>query len=114
MAGISQLKPKVELALFSEDFPENPAFDLDIARLCLAIKELGSLNAAARHVGMAYSRAWRILKNAEEALGQPLLIRDGAHGSTLTELGEELVETFDELRKSIDSYAAEQVAAKLG
>lgn len=50
-------------------------------------------------MGMAYSKAWRIVKETEEAFGMRLLHREGAHGSTLTEEGAFLLESFDQLEE---------------
>lgn len=47
-----------------------------------------SLNRAAKSMGMAYSKAWRIVNEAEGQLGCKLIERDGARGSTLTPAGE--------------------------
>ena len=41
-----------------------------------------SLNRAAKSMGMAYSKAWRIVNEAEGQLGCKLIERDGARGST--------------------------------
>ena len=46
-----------------------------------------SLNRAAKSMGMAYSKAWRIVNEAEGQLGCKLIERDGARGSTLTPAG---------------------------
>lgn len=62
-------------------------------RLLLAVEENGSLLAAAKSMGMAYSKATKLLKNAEAALGFPLTNRTtgGASGggSSLTKEGKE-------------------------
>ncbi len=110
----SCIKPVVNLSLVCDSALETPVFNADIARLCQGIQDYGSLNAAAHHAGIAYSRAWRIVKNAEEALGQKLLIRDGAHGSTLTDEGKRLLEAYDELFLRIESFAHAQVEAEFG
>ena len=47
-----------------------------------------SLNRAAKSMGMAYSKAWRIVNEAEGQLSCKLIERDGARGSTLTPAGE--------------------------
>lgn len=39
-----------------------------------------SLNRAAKSMGMAYSKAWRIVNEAEGQLGCKLIERDGARG----------------------------------
>ena len=38
-------------------------------RLLLAIEKTGSLRSASQSMGLAYSKAFRMIKNAEEALG---------------------------------------------
>lgn len=45
------------------------------ARLLHGVEETGSLRSAAMTMGMAYTKALRILRNAEEALGFPLTTR---------------------------------------
>lgn len=42
------------------------------------VERLGSLNKAAADMGMAYSKAWRIVKQAEEGLDVALFLRQGA------------------------------------
>lgn len=37
------------------------------------VMETGSLRASAARMGMAYSKAWKMLQNAEEVLGFPLV-----------------------------------------
>ena len=44
-------------------------------RLLHAIEETGSLRSAAISMGLAYTKALRIIKNAEAALGFPLTTR---------------------------------------
>ena len=62
-------------------------------RLLRAVEETGSLRAAAASMDMAYTKALKLLKNAEAALGFPLTMRaaggrDGG-GSALTPEGKE-------------------------
>lgn len=66
-----------------------------VVRICKSVERLGSLNRAAKEMGMAYSKAWRIVKNTEEALGVKLFVRQGASGSILTEEAKALVRIFD-------------------
>lgn len=72
------------------------------ARLLHAVEEHGSLRAAAASMGMAYTKALKILKNAENALGFPLTIRvtggrDGG-GSSLTLEGKEWLKRYESYR----------------
>lgn len=72
------------------------------ARLLHAIEEHGSLRAAALSMNMAYTKALRIISNAEAALGFPLTRRavggrDGG-GSRLTDEGKEWLSRYERYR----------------
>lgn len=71
-------------------------------RLLHGIEKTGSLRAAAMSMGMAYTKALKLLKNAERALGFPLTERtaggkDGG-GSSLTPGGKEWLERYEAYR----------------
>ena len=72
------------------------------ARLLNGIEEKGSLRAAALSMGMAYTKALTLLKNAEAALGFPLVIRTtggkSGGGSTLTKEGKEWLTKYEAYR----------------
>lgn len=78
-------------------------------RLLLGVEQTQSLRAAAQQMGMAYTKAFRIIKNAEAALGFPLLERvvggKGGGGSTLTPEGKELLKRYGAYRLSCDQMA---------
>ena len=61
-----------------------------------------SLNRAAKRIGMAYSKAWRIIKEAEEQLGCELLARNGARGSTLTDDGQRVLAAYRQLEQELN------------
>lgn len=69
------------------------------ARLLHGVEELGSLRAAAMDMDMAYTKAMRILKNAETALGFPLTSRTtggkSGGGSSLTPEGKAWLARYD-------------------
>lgn len=71
----------------------------------------GSMQDACAQMGMAYSKAWKILKEAEKSIGQPLLKRvtGGAGGgsSELTEEGRKLVEGYKAFTAMMDKAADE-------
>lgn len=52
---------------------ENKVFGPGIAQLLHRVRELHSLRAAASSMNMAYSKAWTVLRTAENALGYKLL-----------------------------------------
>lgn len=73
-------------------------------RLLLSIENTGSLRAAAASMDMAYTKALKLIKHAESALGFPLTMRaaggkDGG-GSVLTQEGKEWVERYGAYRNA--------------
>ena len=72
------------------------------ARLLRGIEEQGSLRAAASSMGMAYTKALTLLKNAETALGFLLVIRTtggkAGGGSILTQEGKEWLAKYEAYR----------------
>ncbi len=108
-----QLKPVIRLAVMSETSDSNSQFGRGIANLCIGVREMGSLNAAAKSMKMAYSKAWRIVKETEAALGIQLLNRDGAHGSTLTDEGNRLLDAYIAVDSKLQKVAEEEFAKLL-
>ena len=54
---------------------EEPDFGKGVAQLLSLTREKGSLSAAYKSMGMAASKAWKILKRAEADLGVKLVER---------------------------------------
>ena len=72
------------------------------ARLLRGIEEHGSLRSAAISMDMAYTKALKLLRHAEAAVGAPLTERstggkDGG-GSSLTPEGKEWLERYEAYR----------------
>ena len=105
MSDLANLKPTIRLSIMNPDAESGSLFGRGIASLCLGVRETGSLNAAAKGMGMAYSKAWRIIKDTEETLGVQLLLRDGAHGSTLTEDGNRVLDAFLAIEEHLSAEA---------
>ena len=86
-------------------------FGPGVAALLEEVREKRSLRAAAASMGMAYSKAWRIVRTAEEALGRKLLDstiggRNGG-GAVLTAEAETLLDAYQALRDEVTAYAQE-------
>lgn len=107
MSDLANLKPTIRLSIMNPDAESGSLFGRGIASLCLGVRETGSLNAAAKGMGMAYSKAWRIIKDTEAALDLQLLNRDGAHGSDLTEAGNKLLDTYLAIEERLQKEAEE-------
>lgn len=105
MNKLDNLLPVVRLAIVQPDNTSTAEFGRGIANLCRGVRETGSLNAAAKQMGMAYSKAWRIIKETESGLDLQILNRDGAHGSTLTAEGEALLDAYDQLNNTLQEDA---------
>lgn len=75
-------------------------------QLLARIHELGSLNKAAKSLGMSYRSAWGRLKDSEEALGQPLVVDQGGRkGFRLSEFGIAIVEAYAEWTRRVEDCA---------
>lgn len=94
------MKPVTKITLTDDNgikfFGEGPC------RLLRCVEKTGSLRAAAMEMEMAYSKACRILKQAETTLGFPLTSRstggkDGG-GSILTSEGKQLLRQYEAYR----------------
>ncbi len=78
-------------------------------RLLMAVQRNGSINAAARDLGISYRKAWAQLQALEELSPVPLLERrTGGRGGGETRLTPrtlELMERFDSLRQQVNQEA---------
>lgn len=105
MGQLQSLKIGVRLSVKNPTTSDKSVFGPGIAALCQGVRECGSLNAAAKNMRMAYSKAWRVVKEAEETLGMQLLLRDGAHGSSLTEDGSKLLDAYLAVEERLNEEA---------
>lgn len=80
-------------------FREEKCFGPGIAQLLRLVQEHHSLRAAAASIGMAYSKAWTILKQSQQQLGFKLLdsTTGGTNGggATLTPEAEAMLSCYD-------------------
>ena len=83
-------------------------FGPGVAELMQQVQVRQSLRSAAASMGMAYSKAWRIIHGAEEALSCKLISstiggRNGG-GATLTPEGEAFLAAYLKLESELTSY----------
>lgn len=104
----------VKLTLCTED----KFFGPGVCELLEGIRETGSIQAAAAKMDMSYSKAWKILKRAEEEMGTALINRvsGGKNGgsSTLTEAGEKAVREFRSMEGKLSAVAEELLKESKG
>ena len=105
---------KTRITIRNEEHSAGHGFGRGIELLLTGIEQHGSLNRAAKELGMAYSKAWRIIRQAEEELGVQLIDRDGAHGSTLTEDGATFLARYREMLAAAAASISCSVVAQPG
>lgn len=84
-------------------------FGPGIAALLHRVEEYRSIRQATASMGMAYSKAWAIIRRAERELGFPLLItttggREGG-GASLTEEGRTFLDQYDRFCALVNDHA---------
>jgi len=76
------------------------------ADILRAIKETGSISAAAKKLGLSYQFAWKYIKEVEETLKKPIVEtwKGGTKGggAKLTEYGDKLLEVYDYINKTLE------------
>lgn len=97
-------------------FREEKCFGPGIAALLTHVRELRSLRAAAMTMGMAYSKAWTIVKTSEENLGFKLLQsttggKNGG-GAILTAEAEKLLLAYEAYCSELKTYSETLFAEK--
>ncbi len=84
-------------------------FGPGVERILLLVDETGSLQTAAAQMEMSYSKAWKIIRHAEQKLGFPLLERhvggSGGGYSRLTSQGRDFVNRYTDFRQELDKAA---------
>ena len=90
---------------------KEPCFGKGVSQLLHLCDEYGSLSKACEVMGMSHSKAWKILKRAEEDLDMKLLERvsggSNGGGSVLSEEGKTLLKKYDEFQKRMKDFAEE-------
>jgi molybdate transport system regulatory protein len=83
----------------------------EVYKLLIGIRENGSLQAAAKEVGMSYRKAWGDIRKAEDLLGYALTDkkRGGKEGgqSVLTSDAHKLLEAYAALQEKLDDAVEE-------
>lgn len=102
---------KLRYTLSLRVYGEEKIFGPGIAELLERVDGTHSLRKAAMGMGMAYSKAWRIVKTAENALGFPLLASTvggkGGGSAHLTERGRRFLLAYRKFESTVHAYADE-------
>ena len=106
------MKNDLHVGLTVRLFTDRKCFGPGVAELLHRVDEEHSLRAAAAAMEMAYSKAWRIVKTAEDCLGLRLLDtatggkRGG--GAALTPEARQLLEAYDVLCRELEALAKQR------
>jgi molybdate transport system regulatory protein len=95
-----------------------PVFGIGICELLTRVEATGSIRRAASDMGMAYSKAWQIVRRAEEHLGLELMVRHaggkGGGCSVVSVEGRWLLGAFGALTDDAAALVAELFDRHLG
>ena len=99
---------ELRVAIVAKMFTDRKCFGPGVAQLLALVDELHSLRAAAMSMNMAYSKAWTVLRTAQEGLGVKLLRsstggRNGG-GAMLTAEGERLLAAYEDYCAKLTAY----------
>lgn len=90
---------------------EEKCFGPGVADLLERIDRLKSIRKATIEMNMAYSKAWRVVKTAQDQLGFPLLTSvtggRGGGGAELTPDGRRFLATYRRFESAVREYADE-------
>ena len=99
-------------------FMEEPDFGKGVAQLLSFTREKGSLSAAYKSMGMAASKAWKILNRAEADLGVKLVERKSGGkqggGSYLTPEGEDILNRYEKFQEEVKEAAKRSFLKNFG
>ena len=103
----NDLHLKLTIRLYSDD--NQRCFGPGIATLLDRVREHHSLRSAAASMGMAYSKAWRIIRTAESVFGCKMLSSTigGLHGggAVLTPQAEQILAAYKAYCADLEAYS---------
>lgn len=107
----ARLKLKAQL-LVGEDIALGPGK----ADLLDAIRQHGSISAAARAMGLSYRRAWLMADTMNRLFAEPLIetVPGGGGGARLTRNGETVLAAYRAMEAALSEAASLPAAALLG
>lgn len=81
------------------------AFGIGKYLILKEIAKTGSINKAAKNMGMSYRHAWSYMSSAEKRLGEALLLKakggEKGGGAVLTDYAKHLLEKFERLEEEV-------------
>jgi molybdate transport repressor ModE-like protein len=91
---------------------DKKAFGPGVAAVLAGVRDYGSLQGAARTMGMSYTKAWTIVREAEKIWGFPLMQRHsgGKEGgsSVLTDQAGIVLERYEAMTRQLHALAEQE------
>ncbi|WP_179405174.1 LysR family transcriptional regulator [Burkholderia guangdongensis] len=80
-----------------------------------AVREHGSISAAARSLGMSYRRAWMLIDELNRSLKSPATVSEqggvSGGGCTLTPVGDDIIRLYRAIEDRAAAACADQITA---
>lgn len=104
---------RIRLGVYVDD--DGPKIGRGKIQLLKAIRDEGSISAAARSMHMAYRHAWSMLDELNQCFDEPVIVstmggRRGG-GAKLTPWGAELIERFEAMERAANASVAADLDA---
>lgn len=106
---------RLHLKLSLTDGEKRPFFGPGVLELLRDVRETGSIQQAARKMGLSYVKALKILRQTEEGFGRPFLLRRKGGSdrgkSELTPFGARFLDRFEAFRAEAERDLSGRFAA---
>lgn len=103
--------PKVKLSIV---FETGARIGPEHAALLESVREVGSISAAARAIGIPYKRAWMLLDSLNRAFKEPWSrpprAAHAAAGATLTPFGADVLERYRRMLAATEAATVDDLA----
>ena len=102
------MEKNITVRLTARLFAEEKCYGPGVEQLLKAVEKHRSLRAAAASMSMAYSKAWSIIRAAEQGFGCKLLHStiggSGGGGAELTDEARQMLTAYDEYCEKLRAY----------
>ena len=104
------MEKNITVRLTARLFAEEKCYGPGVEQLLKAVEKHRSLRAAAASMSMAYSKAWGIIRAAEQGFGCKLLHStiggSGGGGAELTDEARQMIAAYDAYCEKLRAYGA--------
>jgi molybdate transport system regulatory protein len=96
----------IRTKIWIENTDGKVVFGLGRYRMLQAVRDTGSLQAAAKQLKMSYRALWMRIRKSEQRIGRQLVVREG-RGSRLTPFAEHLMKQYRRLLSILEKESDE-------